>query len=411
MKLINSILRFSVKLFFALIAVYVLLINFQLYYQPDFEIESETSVQYNRDVYHQLKFLKEELRNGAGEEMQSIYPEGFIFINSLYALAWADFLSEFFDRDTIFEEGVSEISWVIDEITADKSKDIFPENLPLKFGVFYRGWTNYVLGRKLKLQKPENRNIAEIETYKRNCDAIYQALKGNRNPYLESYQANKWPADGIVAVSSLSLHDHIFHSNSYKPFLSDWLDKVKNRLDPETGLIPHSVNPNNDETSEGARGSSQSLILIFLKEIDPEFAKEQFQLYEKLFLDWRMGLPGIREYPKGKLGFGDIDSGPVIWGIGGAASIVGQKTMGLYDNWSIYSGLRNSIESFGLGYETGKKKKYLFGMLPMVDAFIAWSNATETTKQPKFKKGFIPFKFHLISLIFLLLIALLAYKI
>lgn len=88
-------------------------------------------------------------------------------------------------------------------------------------------------------------------------------------------------------------------------------------------------------------------------------------------------MPGIREYPEGQNGFGDIDSGPVIFGIGGAASIVGQRTMGLYDDWLTYKGLRNCIESFGVGMTSKSKKKYIFGILPMADAFIAWSNSIE----------------------------------
>ena len=44
----------------------------------------------NTEVVQQLSFIKTELENGVGEEMQSIYPEGYVFIYSLYGLAWAD---------------------------------------------------------------------------------------------------------------------------------------------------------------------------------------------------------------------------------------------------------------------------------------------------------------------------------
>jgi len=48
--------------------------------------------------------------------------------------------------------------------------------------------------------------------------------------------------------------------------------------------------------------------------------------------------------------------------------------MATYSEWNVYQGLRNSIEAFGAAYTWNGKKKYVFGQLPMADAFIAWSN-------------------------------------
>lgn len=45
-------------------------------------------------------------------------------------------------------------------------------------------------------------------------------------------------------------------------------------------------------------------------------------------------------------------------------------------------GLRNSIEGFGVGLTWNEQKRYLFGILPIADAFIAWSNAATLTHEP-----------------------------
>jgi hypothetical protein len=116
-----------------------------------------------------------------------------------------------------------------------------------------------------------------------------------------------------------------------------------------------------------------------------------------------MGLPGVRENKRGYGGKGDIDSGPLIWGIGGAASIVGQRTMALHGKWDTYLGLRNSIESFGAAYTYQGKKKYVFGLLPMADAFIAWSNVS--AKETDIRSlGLWRWKFQLGSLLIALLL-------
>lgn len=373
-------LRLLIKIILAFLTLVIIIFNYQLYYQPEFEKSNLDGIKFNKDVYNQLSFLKIKLREGAGKEMQQIYPEGSVFITSLYALSWSDLISNQSPESALYEEGLAELSWAVNELFRPETRNVFDVDLPLKYGAFYRGWSNYVLGCKLKNQLAKDRDTVELKLFKETCEEINEIIKNTSSPYLESYQGQKWPADGIIAVSNLGLYDEIFQSEDYKLDLEKWIEKVKNTLDENTGLIPHSVNWETDEVQEGARGCSQSLILNFIYKIDRSFSEKQFELYKQEFLDWRLGLPGIREYPIGVKGFGDIDSGPVIWEIGGAASIVGQRTMGIYGDWLVYEGLRNSIESFGMGMTIDSKKMYLLGKLPMADAFIAWSNSIEKSK-------------------------------
>jgi hypothetical protein len=118
-------------------------------------------------------------------------------------------------------------------------------------------------------------------------------------------------------------------------------------------------------------------MLAILPEIDSAYAWQQFTLYKKHFTDYRLGLPGVREFPKGVIGLADVDSGPVLFQIGGAASIVGRRTMQQYGETTLAVGLRNSIEAFGIPWTQDGQKAYLRGVLPIADAFIAWSNGLE----------------------------------
>ena len=126
-------------------------------------------------------------------------------------------------------------------------------------------------------------------------------------------------------------------------------------------------------------------------------------LYEKYFVDTRLGLTGIREYPKGQEGDGDIDSGPVIWGIGGAASLVGQRAAGIHKKEQRFVELRNIVEAFGTAYQWNGKKRFIFGQLAVADAFIAWANAVEQRKG-QFKSSSWRGTFKLFSLGLFLLI-------
>jgi hypothetical protein len=313
--------------------------------------------------------------------MQKIYPEGYLFLNALYGLSWCNLLAKTPAQSPLYKRGIEEVRWALQAIDSPKGKAPFSPNLPLAHGTFYRGWSNYLRGKYLELLPDLMEDTTEVQIFLGNCAQIASVVTESKTPFLESYVYASWPADMVVLMASMAQHDRLFRPQ-YGSVVKNWLRQVDKRTD-DLGLIPHSVHPYTGKVLEAARGSSQSLILNFLIEIDSTYARRHFEQYKKAFLTRRMGLPGIREYPKGTLGFGDVDSGPVIFGIGGAASIVGQRTMALYGEADVAIGLRNSIEAFGLGWHWGKKKRYLFGTLPIADAFISWSNSVEASKEER----------------------------
>lgn len=365
-------------------------LNARLYYQPKFQ-------NCNVDVYHQLQFLKTQLQEGAGEEMQQLFPEGFLFIHALYGLAWCDFLQKIDHQKPMYKEGVAEIDKAIQAMNKPMARRIFAKEQTLPYGAFYNGWTTYLLAKKLELQATSERDSLEMNAFQAKCETMAAAIRKSPTPYLTSYPYQAWPADMLLVVASLKKHDAIFEPK-YEPLISTWLQAVKLRLDTSTQLIPHEVHYKDGMPLAGARGSSQSLMLNFLYEIDADFSKSQFSLYKKYFLARRFGLPGVREYPKGVRGTGDIDSGPVLLGIGGAASIVGQRTMGVHGEWEQFEGLRNCIEAFGAACTVSSKKRYIFGQLPMADAFIAWSNALENHSNQYITRSNWRWRFQLLSL-------------
>jgi hypothetical protein len=406
---LTKFLKRGCQLFILALAGLLLYFNASFYYSPDFE--DAGSEMYNEDVYKQLRHLKGEMHTGAAAEMQRLFPEGHLFMNALYGLAWADLVTHLNDGPydgevSVRTEAEQEIAWAVAEMDSPRGRRIFQEKLALPYGAFYRGWSNYLRAKQLENAPAGRRSAADKSRFQTDCDAIAAAFDAPEAPYLESYYEGTWPADNVLAIASLVAYDRVFGTFRYKKTVADWLIKVKANLDERTGLIPHIWYPG--RPAQSARGSSQSLMLCLLPEIDSMFAEEQFVLYEQYFVTARLGLPGIREYPAGIDGNGDIDSGPVIWGIGGAASVVGQRAAAANGREDLYVGLRNSLEAFGAAYPLFGKKKYLFGQLPMADAFIAWGNAVE--KVPANGRYPKPWGIHLVSLLLLLLFGWLVRK-
>lgn len=349
----------------------------------------------DHELVRELRGLKRALDQHADIEMQHIYPEGYVFLNAIYALAWSSCLREGTSNEFV-SEGRAEMHKAWLKIDSSTGRAFFSDALPLPYGSFYNGWSSYVLGSKLRIEDTSTKDEKEIEQFRQQCAAIAKAIQ--QNTYPVSYYGSAWPADVTVCVASLALHDKLFEPR-YKTIIDRWVTKVREQVDAD-GMIPHAAPPANGRVRGAARGSSLALTLIFLREIDDLLARDQFKLFKAQFVDTKFGLTGIREYPKGKSGSGDIDSGPVIFGFGGAATIVGMQTLSLYGEHDLSLRVLGSVEALAFPWQTTDTKNYFLGALPMADAFIAWGHSNMKTSSAPI--SFI--RFHICSaLVFLLL--------
>lgn len=358
-------LRFFTTLFLVLLFISLGYINWRLYYSP--AVQRVDGVTINEDALCQLRHLRDALENDAAYKMQHLYPEGYVFYNALYGLSWCDLAASLPFDGALYREAHEEIQQAFYNINSDEGRLIFDDALPLPYGAFYNGWLTYLLGKKLSVEPPGRRDAKEVEFFKAQCAKIAAALR--RQVYPESYYGSAWPADVVVCVAALALHDKLY-ADTYRARISTWWQRVHQNLDP-LGLIPHSANPRTGKPLEPARGSSQSLIQSFLPEIIA--ADHGFDSYRNAFSDNRFGLHGIREYPAGKHGAGDIDSGPVVFGMGGAATIVGMRAMQAHHLSTEYTALRNCVEALAFPVNIQGRKKYLLGKLPIADVFITWA--------------------------------------
>ncbi|PKP19324.1 MAG: hypothetical protein CVU05_11695 [Bacteroidetes bacterium HGW-Bacteroidetes-21] len=386
------------------------IINIKLHYSPDLENEVETK----KDVILQLNFIENQLKNNdLGRKMQRSYPEGYVFIHALYGLTWAEIAKSETQKSNLYIHALTEAIYAYNQINSAYAKRIFDIDLKPEYGVFYRGWKNYLLAKIIDSQFEKDTRI--IHEFNSNCNEIAMAFSNSKSPFPESYWYSSWPADAFVAVASLKLHDEIFKSE-YDTIISNWLIKVKSKVDKKTGLIPHSTNYKTGNKIEGTRGSSICLSLIFLSEINPEFAQQQFQIFMEKFPISRFALPAIREYPEGVYGNGDIDSGPVILDVSFAGTIVSIGTFKKFGEYNVANKISNCIEGFGFPITTKNEKTYLLGTLPIADAFIAWSriqNSNKTITQ-KYRTNNYNFGsillFHLYSAIILIITTLAYYR-
>lgn len=363
--------RILYALVVAAVSALLLVVNLRLYGSPELTVpEGGTPIE--EDLAAGLRYLESEMDKGMAAEMQRSYPEGFVFANAMYGLAWCRVAAAAGSDSLLFRHAVREARRAYREIDSEAGKRVFDPSLDLPYGVFYNGWRNLLLAEIVALRR--GASPAEEGLFTARCDEIARAFNRSGTPFLQSYAGQVWPADAVVAVASLARHDQIF-SPRYTNVLERWRMLVRRRLDPATGLVPHSVDPVDGRPLEGGRGSSQSLMLCFLPLIDPVGGAEQYAIYRRLFFTDRLGVPGVREYPRGAEGEGDIDSGPVLFGVGGAASVVAVGAMRANgDSCRALEQLRG-IDALGFPWRSGAERRYFFGYFPIGDAFLAWGRS------------------------------------
>jgi hypothetical protein len=321
-------------------------------------------------VVKQLTYLRAEIEGGADRAAQKQFPEGYFFLNVLYGLSW---VQVGLDDPARSVDATAEVRWALDRLAATDGTAPFAESLQPQYGVFYAGWTNWLRGGLIALGHSD---AADLDTFTSRSVEIATAFRTASTPYLPSYPGQAWPVDSVVAIASLRQYDALV-APRFGQIARNWVTTAKTKLDPVTGLLPHQVAPQ----PSGARGSSQAMIQRFLVDIDPAFARTQYEIFKDKFVTGA----GVREYPKVTGGKGDADSGPLILGMSLSATVVTIGAARVHHD-PLADRLAREGELVGLPLTGLKTKRYLFGAVPIGDAFLAWSTSARAlvaTEQPE----------------------------
>lgn len=324
-------------------------------------------------VRRQLAFLRAALDDGAATDAQSLFPEGFYFLNVLYGLSWV----ELGRRGVAPAEAADEAAWALAQVESEAGRAPFDRDATPAYGVFYAGWTNWLRGGLLTVRD----DPAQRARFAADSEALAAAFDASATPFLDAYPGQAWPCDSTVAIASLRLAATLTGSDRFASTVTRWVGDVRTRLDPATGLMPHTASP----AVSGARGTSQAIIQRFLVDVDPAFAAEQYPLFRDRFLDRPLGLgPAVREYPHGTDGPADVDSGPLPLGISLSTTVVALGAAQVHGDTALAAGFASFGELAGLPFDTPGTKRYAAGLVPVGDAFLAWSKTARpwTTAPP-----------------------------
>lgn len=176
------------------------------------------------------------------------------------------------------------------------------------------------------------------------------------DPYgvVPSYRnvALRWPADQSALLAALARTDAAHGTHFAAPAVERFFSVLDAKGLHASGL------PKSELTGKGPgaaypRGCAQSFISRYLAEVEPGRTAAWWKTYkQRFFVQLPFDVSGFREWPTGFSGASDADSGPIVLGIGTAASALAisaakaQGDAGLAHALEVSAG---RVESLGVG--------------------------------------------------------------
>ncbi|MGI8716392.1 MAG: hypothetical protein ACR2JN_01000 [Lapillicoccus sp.] len=339
----------------------------------------------SRRVGAQVAWLDTQLRDGAARRMQAFFPEGELFTNLLTGIAAAQ-LATTGSGDTRAGQ-LTTARYALTEVDQPRNRDLFGDIPVPPNGVFYRGWPLLLLV-DIAAASGSAGDVAAVDAEAR---TLRQAFDASPTGLLESYPGQYWPCDNVVGIAALVRADALLGTPgaSGRPTGRALLGRLDPLRDRATGLLPHRTDAAG-RPLDGPRGSSQSLIQVFLPDIDDAQAHREWTAYKSAFVVRELGLVGVREYPVGVSGPADADSGPLLLGVSASASAVTLGAARRNGDTRLAASLDHEAEMLGVGLQWGGKRRYALGALPVGDAFLAWARSRPASSERALDPGPTP---------------------
>jgi hypothetical protein len=148
--------------------------------------------------------------------------------------------------------------------------------------------------------------------HRRVTAALARRMNASVSAHIETYPGHIFTADMAVAAASIAVYDQAT-GEDHGATLGRYVRHTRTHLlDAETGLVVFKVDGQGRPLGV-ARGCGVGWNSFYLPMVDEAFASEQFErMRARMVKRTWFGVTGIREYPPGQSGHGDVDSGPVI---------------------------------------------------------------------------------------------------
>jgi len=206
---------------------------------------------------------------------------------------------------------------------------------------YYLEHLNIILGIAFKLGVSDHTNLNLRISEHLQQQSLTQ--KNSHAPLMPNVKM-RWSADQAAILHSLWLCDQNYKTDFHSEPVERWLEHMKSEMtNPHTGLFETEA-MRVKRYSRQPRGCSLAYLIHYSSSFAPDVAKEQWRLFKEHMHIKRWGLSGFREYLPTYNGKWTPDTGPIIGGIGVAATGLGLKAAKSIGDTEMNHSLKGSVD-------------------------------------------------------------------
>lgn len=178
----------------------------------------------------------------------------------------------------------------------------------------YLGYANLALSM-LRLLEPETRYAALSDEL---TNALASRLEAAPHALFDTYPSEAYAPDMAMVAGSIALHDCAV-GRAERPFFPAWRRAFARYIDSSSGLLYQAADSGTGRPLDAPRGSGAAIAAYALSFVDRDLSARLYGGVRRHAVK-PLGFGMMHEYAPGQAGRGDIDSGPVLFGIGVSAT-------------------------------------------------------------------------------------------
>jgi hypothetical protein len=330
----------------------------------------------------QLHSVERRLTAGEDELQVLVLPEGKLFANSFYGYTLINMCQSRKSDIALQEHALSQLEKLLTKIKTmeDQQPFVLNTNLKPKGGIILAGHANLLRAGYVILGGHNSQIIEDFHS----CSALLKdAFLAGKAPFPECYGGYTWAEDAVFALESLRLHDVLFKTD-YSIASSAWLSWIKSHLDGASRMMVTEIDPQTGWIIDGPRGCALSWALAFMPQLDAQFSRSQFDRFRKSWFVPFAGMLAVREWYQGKAQPTKFQAGPVVLGLGAAASGIGIAACRANGDYASWHRLLRSLETLGFPlWSPSGEKCYFWGNCLLADELALWGKTICRWDDPK----------------------------
>ena len=191
--------------------------------------------------------------------------------------------------------------------------------------------------------------------------ALARRFRAAPHQIIETYPDEAYPVDNASGLASLLLHQRLTGTD-HSAAVAELRECYRTRwCDPRTGLLLQAINHRSGQPTDRGRASGTALAAYFLVMADPDLARPLFESLRAHLAGSILGFGYVDEYAAGEHGSGDIDSGPLIFGMSPSGTGFTIATARAYGDRALYVSLARTAYLMGAPVARGDDRFFITG--------------------------------------------------